>query len=74
MNLIQKFRAKTPRKNKVIGRWLTVVCGAITATEVVLHTYQVDVPKWLRALFILSAIITAVSASWHGAQVKGVEE
>lgn len=70
MSLIQKLKQPTPKKNKVIGRWLTVVCGAITSTEIVLQTYQVDVPKWLRAIFIMSAITTAISAVYHGAKTK----
>ena len=70
MNLIQKFRAKTPLRNKRIGRFITVVTGIITVVETTLHTYPNDTPEWLHKVFMISAVIGALWAAYHGAQVK----
>ena len=70
MNIFQRFKARTPYRNKMIGRLLTSVSGILTAIETVLITYQSPVPNWLHQSIIGFAILTAVLASYHGQKVK----
>lgn len=69
MNLLQRFLAKTPRRNKMIGRLLSTVSGVVTAIEATLIAYNVPIPEWLHGIIIGIAIITAVFASYHGQKV-----
>lgn len=72
MNLIQRFFARTPKRNKRIGRWVTVITGAISITETTLYAYQdkFPLPNWVHVLFMSSAVVGALWAAYHGAQVK----
>lgn len=70
MNLLQRFFARTPYRNKLIGRTLTAVSGVLTTVETVLLTYNAPVPGWLHKAFITCAIITALWAGYHGQKVK----
>lgn len=72
MNLIQRFRAKTPPYNKRVGRMLTVVTGMISTIETTLYAYQekFPIPTWLHVVFVCSALTSALWAAYHGAQVK----
>lgn len=72
MNLIQRFRAKTPPYNKRIGRFLTAVTGVIGVIETTLYAYQdkFPIPHWMHVVFMSSAVVSALWAAYHGAQVK----
>jgi hypothetical protein len=70
MNLLRRFFALTPARNKRIGRFLSTVSGIITALEGSMIAYNVPIPKWLHGIFIGTAIVTAVWAGYHGQKVK----
>lgn len=70
MNLIQRFKSKTPAYNKKIGRFLTAITGVVTILEGVFQQYPDSIPKWLHWTFVGSAIITALMAAYHGQKVK----
>lgn len=72
MNLIQRFRARTPERNKRIGRLISAITGVISVVETTLYAYQdkFPLPHWVHVLFMSSAVIGALWAAYHGAQVK----
>lgn len=70
MNIFERFKAKTPYKNKMIGRFLTSISAVLTTIETVLLTNDVSVPAWIHKAFICSAIITAIWSAYHGQKVK----
>lgn len=70
MNIIQRFKAKTPYKNKMIGRFLTSISAILTVVETVLLTNDVGVPAWIHKAFIAFAVITAIWSAYHGQKIK----
>lgn len=70
MNLIKRFQAKTPYRNKMVGRLLSSIAGVLTAVEGVLLTYNAPAPDWLHKAIIATAIVTAIWAAYHGQKVK----
>lgn len=70
MNIIQRFKAKTPHRNKIIGRYLTAISGALVSVETVLQVYSVPVPNFLHKSIIVLAIITTLLSAYHGQKVK----
>lgn len=66
MNLIEKFKAKTPKKNKRIGRIFTAI-GVIAGT--ILTAGVVTAPLGVTILTVVSAVSTGV-AVFNGQKVE----
>ena len=70
MNLIQKFKAPTPKKNKRIGRVATIIAGAIGA---VLTTGVVTAPVGITILTVAGAVASSVAVV-NGSKVDESEK
>lgn len=66
MKLIQKFRAKTPKRNKVIGRVATTV-GMVAGT--ILTAGVVTAPLGITILTVISAVSGGI-AVFNGQKVE----
>jgi hypothetical protein len=70
MNILQRFLAKTPSRNKQIGRLLTLLMGMLTAIEGVLLAYNIPAPDWIHQTIIASAVVSGLLSGYHGQKVK----
>jgi len=70
MNLIQKFKAPTPKKNKIIGRVATIVAGAVGT---LLTLGVVTAPLGVTILTITGAVASSVAVI-NGAKVEEIEK
>lgn len=70
MKLIENFKAKTPKKNKVIGRIATAV-GMVAGT--ILTAGVVTAPIGITILTVISAVSTGVAVI-NGSKVEETQE
>ena len=70
MNLFEKWSAKTPKKNKDIGRLLTVVAGALVSMETYFIANGVQLPSWVHGVIVIVGGLSVFFAALHGAKVE----
>lgn len=70
MNLIQRFRAKTPKKNRSIGQIVSGITAALAAIETTLIMYDIKVPQIVHNTLIGFTILGVVIAAYNGQKVR----
>ena len=70
MNLIQRFLAETPWRNKLIGRLLTFLTGILTTIEGVILAYEMPVPAYVHQTIIAIGVVSLFLSGYHGQKVK----
>ena len=67
MNIFKRIKAKTPKRNKRIGRIVTVIGGACL---LIAESGQIDQKPTLKILFNVIGLLCGANALYHAQKVE----